>query len=58
VVDKTFTKREYRIEVFAVQEGSEEHGNVQSLFERVRIEWCRLFGWPDDAKKGVVRILA
>ena len=57
VVDKTFTKREYRIEVFPVPAGSEEHDKVQALFEKVRIEWCRLFGWPDNTRKGVVRIL-
>lgn len=57
VVDKAFTKREYRIEVFAVPEGSEEHGRAQRLFERVRLEWCRLFGWPDETKKGLVRIV-
>lgn len=57
VVDKAFTKREYRIEVFPVPAGSEEYKKAGSLFDRVRIEWSRHFGWPDDTRKGLVRIL-
>jgi hypothetical protein len=57
VVDKAFTKREYRIEVFPVPAGSEEHKKAKRLFDRVRIEWCRHFGWPDNTRKGLVRIV-
>jgi hypothetical protein len=58
VVDKRFTKKEYRIEVFAVPASSKEDADAHALFEKVRLEWCRLFGWPENSKKGNVRIIA
>ena len=57
VVDKTFTRQEYRVEVFPVPARSEQEVQTQALFAQVRIEWCRAFGWPTNAKKGVVRIV-
>jgi hypothetical protein len=57
VVDKTFTKREYDIEVIATPTGSERAGRARQLFDQVRPEWCRLFGWPLGSLKGLVRIV-
>jgi hypothetical protein len=58
VVSKAYTKREYKIEVYAVLPRSEQEQSYLELFQQVRIEWCRQFGWPADSKKGIVRILA
>jgi hypothetical protein len=57
VVDKTFTRKEYRVEVVAVSAGSEREARVRRLFEQVRPEWCHLFGWPQGSMKGLVRIV-
>ena len=57
VVAKAYTKREYKIEVYPVLPGSELEQKYLELFQQVRIEWCRQFGWPADSRKGIVRIL-
>jgi hypothetical protein len=57
VVDRGFTKREYSIEVFGVRGGSEQETRIRRLFDQVRPEWCRAFGWPVGSLKGLVRIL-
>jgi uncharacterized protein DUF6932 len=57
VVDKAFTKKEYRIEVFAAPAGSELETRIRHLFEQVRSEWCQRFGWPEGTVKGAVRIV-
>jgi hypothetical protein len=57
VVDKMFTKREYDIEVIAAPAGSEREARIRQLFDQVRPEWCRLFGWRVGSLKGLVRIV-
>jgi hypothetical protein len=57
VMDKTFTKREYDIEVVAAPASSERETRIRQLFDQVRPEWCRLFGWPLGSLKGLVRIV-
>lgn len=58
VVDRAFTRREYNIEVVAVPAGSEEEARIRQLFDQVRPEWCRLFGWLPGSLKGLVRIVS
>lgn len=58
VVDKAFTRREYRVEVIAVRSGSDREIEAREFFAQVRLEWCRTFGWPENSKKGLVRIVA
>jgi hypothetical protein len=57
VVAKAFTKREYAIEVFTVPAGSDLESRARHLFDQVRPEWCRVFGWPVGSLKGLVRIV-
>ncbi|MBO0698100.1 MAG: hypothetical protein J2P46_06885 [Zavarzinella sp.] len=57
VVDKAFTKREYRVEVVVVLAGSEPEARTLHFFQRVRPEWCEAFGWPVASMKGVVRLV-
>ncbi len=57
VFDRKATKREYKIEVYAVRPGSVEEQSFLELFARVRIEWCHQFNWPEDARKGIVRVV-
>ncbi len=58
VLDRKYTKREYKIEVYPVPPGSEAEQKFLELFAQVRIEWCRQFGWATDSRKGIVRIVA
>lgn len=58
LVSKSFTKREYKVEVFAVTDGSARHHHFLGFFAQVREEWCRKFGWPDDTIKGLVRVVS
>jgi hypothetical protein len=57
IVSRKHTKKEYKIEVYAVLPGSEAELRVRTLFEQVRIEWCQQFNWPTDSRKGIVRLL-
>lgn len=57
LVSRKLTKRAYEIEVYPVLPNSVEYENMLALFLQVRVEWCRLFGWPVDSLKGLVRIV-
>jgi hypothetical protein len=57
VLDRRHTKRQYKIEVYPVIPGSDAEQKFLDLFTRIRIEWSRQFGWPDDLRKGIVRLL-
>jgi hypothetical protein len=57
VLDKGHTKRVYRIEVQPVLVGSVQHLEFLDLFSKIRLEWCEVFGLPDGARKGLVRVL-
>ena len=56
-LDKGFTKRVHRIEVQPVLLGSDQHREFLDLFSKIRLEWCEAFDLPDDARKGLVRVL-
>lgn len=57
VVDKAFTKREYRIEVYPTLAESAAYSQRVEFFARVRQEWSEQFGWPVGITKGVVRVV-
>ena len=56
LMDKKFTKKTYGLEVFSVQAGSDEEREWKSFFGNVNVKWCRLFEWPEDLCKGIVRV--
>jgi hypothetical protein len=57
VVSRKFTRREYQIDVLPAPAGSQAEREYQLLFEGIRIEWCRQFGWPAGSTKGLVRVV-
>lgn len=57
VIDKKSAKRQYKIEVFVVESGSDKEREFLDLFGKIREEWCDLFGWPKDDRKGIVRLI-
>jgi hypothetical protein len=57
VVSKKFTRREYQIDVLPAPAGSQAEREYRLLFEGIRIEWCRRFGWPAGSTKGLVRVV-
>lgn len=57
LVTNNFTKREFKVEVFPVAEGSERHRHFLDFFTQVRREWWQKFGWPEGITKGLVRIV-
>jgi len=57
LVNRKATRSEYEIDVYAVVAGSLAEQKFLELFQQVRIEWCRQFGWPTDSRKGLVRVI-
>ena len=57
VVDRSYTRRTYRIEAFSVAFGSEHERSFIDLFSKSRIEWCKQFGLPAEFRKGIVRLV-
>jgi hypothetical protein len=56
VLSKRHTRSVFRIEVFPVLPDSDRHCEYRELFAQVCFEWCQMFGWPADTRKGIVRI--
>ncbi len=56
LLSRKATKREYKIEVYAVEVGSPDYQKMVDTFTLIRSEWCNLFGWPTETQKGIVRI--
>ena len=57
VLDRGHTKRTHKIDVYPVLTGSEQYLFYFGLFTKIRVEWCREFGLPEDSRKGLVRIM-
>lgn len=57
VLDEKRSRAVYRTEVQSVLVGSDQHRKFLDLFSKIRVEWCELFRLPDDARKGIVRVL-
>ena len=56
LVSKRRVKQEYRFDVFTVQKGSPDEQEWVAFFSKVNVKWCEAFGWPDDLRKGLVRV--
>jgi hypothetical protein len=56
LVSKRATRRTYRFDVAIVKAGSEDEAEWLRYFGGVNPKWREKFGWPSDAKKGVLRI--
>jgi hypothetical protein len=56
VLDKKHTKPVLKIEVIPVLPDSDRYRYYFDLFGKIRIEWCRQFQLPEDARKGIVRL--
>jgi len=57
VVSKHRVRKAYEFEVFAYPSGSAKAEHWLGFFSQVRPEWRERFAWPDDVRKGLVRIL-
>ena len=57
LLSKRVVKREYKFDLVAVRKGSSEEEHWVRFFSQVKVDWCRMFGWPEDSKKGIVRIV-
>jgi hypothetical protein len=49
-------KREFGFDIFVVMPDSEQKRDWVTLFSQVNVKWRRQFGWPADAKKGIMRV--
>lgn len=56
VLDRDYTRQALKIEVYPVVSGSDREREFIDLFTKIRIEWCRQFSLPEDARKGIVRL--
>jgi hypothetical protein len=56
LVSKKRVKQEFGLEVFAVLSGSPREEQWIGFFSQVNPKWRQLFGWPEETKKGIVRV--
>jgi len=56
LVSKRRVKREFGFDVVALSSASEQERDWVAFFSQVNVKWRRQFGWPADAKKGIVRV--
>ena len=57
LVSKKSVRTSYRFDLFTVQAGSAEEKGWIEYFGRVNLKWREKFGWPPDARKGILRVL-
>lgn len=57
VVSRARTRKTYGIDVTPVPAGTVQDARARLFFEQVRVERCRELGWPEDTKKGLVRVV-
>jgi hypothetical protein len=57
LVSKKRVKQEFGLEVFAVPSGSLHEQKWITFFSQVNPKWRQLFGWPEESKKGIVRVI-
>lgn len=56
LVSKRRVKQEFGFDVFPVGAGSKDEDRWLRFFHRVNPKWCKLFGWPLDSTKGILRV--
>jgi predicted nucleotidyltransferase len=56
LVSKRRVRKDFRFDIATVTSGSVEERNWVTFFSKISRRWRREFGWPDDAKKGIVRV--
>jgi hypothetical protein len=56
LVSKKRVKQEFGLEVFPVAAGTPDEQKWIVFFSQVNPKWWKLFGWPKDSKKGLVRV--
>ena len=57
LVSKRRVKQEFGFDIFVVRPDSEQERDWVTFFSRVNVKWRRQFGWPADAKKGIIRVM-
>ncbi len=57
LVSKKRVKQEFGLEVFPVAAGSGDEQKWIDFFSQVNPKWCKMFGWPLESKKGIVRVI-
>jgi hypothetical protein len=55
---KSMVRRGYEIEVFSVRFNSSDYHYWVEFFGRVNLKWCQQFGLPENARKGIVRVVS
>jgi hypothetical protein len=56
LLSKKRVKHEFGLEVFAVRANSLDEQKWVNFFSQVNPKWWKLFGWPEETKKGIVRV--
>ncbi len=56
VVSKRRVQKDYKFDVFAFPSGSEKADYWVTFFSQISPQWREQYGWPDDARKGLVRV--
>jgi hypothetical protein len=56
LVSKRAVGRTYPIELFVVKCGSIDEARWIEYFGQVNPDWTKQFGWPNDLRKGILRI--
>jgi hypothetical protein len=56
LLSKRSVKKTYGFDMFKVENGSVEEAEWIAFFEKVSPKWRQKFAWPDDIRKGIVRV--
>jgi hypothetical protein len=56
LVSKKQVRKTYGNEIFVVRSGSVDESKWIAFFHQVNIKWCRVFDWPLNSTKGLVRV--
>lgn len=57
LMSKKAVKRDFGFDVFVVDSGSVREAEWIKFFAQVSPKWSGCYGWPDDLRKGMLRIL-
>ncbi len=56
LISKRMLKKAYGFDVFVVKSGSTGEAKWIDFFGQVEPKWATHFGWPDDLRKGILRV--
>jgi hypothetical protein len=57
LVSKKSVRKTHGFDVFVVKPGSAREAELINFFSGVNVKWREKFGWPDNTRKGILRVM-